>query len=117
MWAKFQAFFEVACIARKCCNEVKDQSNESMNKITKAKLSMYPKAIKMKTTQENKECNEHIQQVMEQNATLINLVQYQQKKIEELMKQNKELLGATSKGKQENNSNGGTTRQTRDNNK
>ena len=116
MWVKCQAFFKAAYIQKRY-HDMKGQSNESMNKISKTELSMYLEAIEMKTRQENKECSEHIYKVTEQNVTLMNLVQDQQKNIEELMKCTKELLKAMSKGKQDNKSSGGTTLQPRDSKK
>ena len=61
------------------------RSNKWKHKqFTKADLGMYLEAIKTKAAQDNKECNEHIQQVTDQNAMLMVLVQEQQKKIKEL---------------------------------
>ena len=75
MWAKCQAFFEATYVGRKCYNDAKGQTKKSMNVFTEADLVMYLEVIEMKTMQENMEWDEHIQQVMEQNATLMNLVQ------------------------------------------
>ena len=65
---------------------------------------MYIKATEGKTEQEQKEQQEYIQQVTNQNAMLVRMVQEQQKKIEELMSASKTLLdkmtGAGSKDNQ-----------------
>ena len=53
-----------------------------------------------KAAQEHKEHSKHIQQVMDHNATLLALIQEQQKKIKELMKQSKNLIEAMTKEKQ-----------------
>ena len=58
----------------------------------------------MKAEQEQKEQQEHIQQVTNQNVTLINMAQEPQKKLEELMSASNTLLdkmiGADSKDNQ-----------------
>ena len=86
MWCKCQTFFENAYIARKRHINTKDQPKDSINKIIDADLNMYFAEMEAKSAQENKEHNKHIQQVMDQIATLQTLVQEQQKKIKELMK-------------------------------
>ena len=72
-------FFTEAYISYKIDNDANGQTNESMSKFTEADFNTYLNAIETKSTQENKEHNEHIQQVTEQNATLLALVQEQQK--------------------------------------
>ena len=73
-WPKCQTFFEAAYIARKRLNNAKEQPNKSINKTTEADLNMYLTTMDAKSAQEIKEHNEHIQQVMDQNATLLALV-------------------------------------------
>ena len=57
-----------------------------------ADWSLYLKAMEGKVTQGKKEQEEHIQQVTQKNATLIRMIQEQQKKIEELMTMSKNLI-------------------------
>ena len=83
-------FFENAYIARKGYIKAKDQTNVSVNKITKVDLNLYLVAINAKAAHEN---NNHNQQAMEQNAALLSLLQEQQKKFEELIKQSKNHSG------------------------
>ena len=66
-WNKCQKFFEGAYIARKRYNDAKGQTPDSISKITETKFQ----------SQDKKEHNKHIQQVTEQNATLLSLVQEQ----------------------------------------
>ena len=99
MWPKSQTFLENVYITRKRYINAKGQPNNSINKITEANLNMYLAAIDTKSAQENKEHKEHIQQVTEQNAILLALVQEQQKKIKGLMKQSKNLIKAMNKDK------------------
>ena len=82
-------------------NDTKRQTKESINKITEAELYMYLGIMDAKTTQDKKERIKHIQQVTEQNATLLSLEQEKQKMIEELMMQSKILIKAmTNKNQQ-----------------
>ena len=71
----------------------------------------------MKAMQETEERDEQIHQVTKQNTKLMALVQDQQKKIEELMKQSKELMNATTKGNEEPKQSGGAPRRNKDSEK
>ena len=57
---------------------------------------LYLEAMDAKATQGRKEQEEHIQHVTQQNATLITMVQEQQKNIEELMITSKNLIKMTA---------------------
>ena len=76
---------------------------------------MYLKAMEANAEQEIKEQQEHIHQVISQNALLVTMVQEQQKKIEELMSTSKTLLdkmtGAGSKDNKSNKRKDGNRRQ------
>ena len=77
-----QQFFEDAYIARKRYIKTKGSIKESINKIMTADWNLYLEALEAELTQDKKEQEEHIQQVIQQNATLITMVQEQQKKLE-----------------------------------
>ena len=53
--------------------------------------------LEVHAKQEDKDNKEPIQHVMQQNATLIELVQAQQKKIKDLMAQSQKLIEAIAK--------------------
>ena len=110
-WKNCQQFFEEAYMACKRDNEAKVQPQESINNVTTQEWSMYLKAMEVKAKQQRKEQHEHIQQITNQNAMLVTMVQEQQKKIEELMSTSKTLLdkmtGAGSKDNQCNERNDG----------
>ena len=86
--------------------EAKGSTKESINKIMTANWNLYLKVMEAKATQDKKEQEEHIQEVAQQNATLITVVQEQQKKIEELMTTHKNLLNKMTWTPQNPDSNG-----------
>ena len=90
-WTQCQSFFEEACIARKRYIEAKASTKESINKVESNKWQVYIKALEAKATQDKKEQEEHVQQVTQQN-TLIQMIQDQQRKIEELMATSNTLI-------------------------
>ena len=77
---------------------------------------MYLEAIEMKNEQEIKDRDKQIQEVMKQNTILVTLVQDQQQKIEELLKQIKEIMEAMMKETQDKNK-GVEKRKNKDNKK
>ena len=70
-----QHFFKEAYIAYKWYNEGKRQTQESINNVTTKEWKMYIEAMEVKAEQERKEQQEHIQQVTNQNAMLVTMVQ------------------------------------------
>ena len=54
--------------------------------------NIYLNITEAKATKEQKEQQEHIQQVTNQNATLVTMIQEPQKKLKELMTTSKNLL-------------------------
>ena len=75
----------------------KGQKQENINKIAEVDLQRYLAAMETKTEQYTKEHNKNIEQVTDQNATLLSLVQEHQKKIEDLILQSKILMEAMTK--------------------
>ena len=73
-------------------NDAKGQTQESINNFTTQEWNMYLKAMEEKAEQEIKEQQENIQQVTQQNAMLVTMMQEHQKKIEKLMSTIKALL-------------------------
>ena len=92
MWNQCQSFFEEAYIARKRYIEAKASTQESINKVASNEWQVYIEALEVKATQDKKEQEEHIKQVTQQNTTLIQMIQDQQKKIEELMATSNTLI-------------------------
>ena len=74
-WQNCQQFSKEANIARKRYNKAKGQTQETMNNVMVNAWNMYLEAMKAWATQEQKEQQEHIQQVTNQNATLVTMVQ------------------------------------------
>ena len=84
-WKQGQQFFKEAYIARIRYIEAKGSTQESINKVVMNEWHLYIKAIEPKAMQDKKGQEEHIQQVTQENATLINIIHEQQNKIEEMM--------------------------------
>ena len=72
---------EEACINHKQYNEAKGQTQESINNVTTEEWKMFINNMEVNAEQEQKEQQEHIQQVTNQNSMLVNMVQEQQKRL------------------------------------
>ena len=70
----------------------KRHTQDSVNKRMTTEWNLCLDTMKAKATQEQKEQQEHIQQVTHQNATLVAMIQEQQKKIKQLITASKNLL-------------------------
>ena len=97
MWNKCQQFFENVYITRKHHMDAEGQKQKNNTKIAEAYLHMYLVAMEAKMEQDPKEHDEHIKQFTEQNVILLELVQEQQKKIEDILMQSKTLMEAMAK--------------------
>ena len=70
-WKNYQKFFEEAYIA---CKRYNGQTQESIKNVVTKEWNMYIEAMEAKVEQEQKERQEHIQQVTNQNAMLFTMV-------------------------------------------
>ena len=92
-WEACKTHFKRCFIACKRCHDAKGTKVEEFNRID-ADVTECWEAMKAQQAQEQKEAKEQLQQLTIHNTVLVELIQTQQKKIDELLKTSNKMMAA-----------------------